>query len=144
MWNALRVRNKAVAALVLASPFVAASMSYACVKPSHVVSALEAAEVACILIHESVDDEHALAKACNISDALVPEVRKILFARKAAEKQKAASAASTTACPPASSASSTSASASATASASAHAVAPAHAASASAAPVSSGKSKSKN
>lgn len=87
--RATRARSSIAPLAILFGPLAAAVMSYACIKPSHVASALEVAQVACILTHEQVDDESVLAKACDISDALVPEIRKILFARKAAAKEKA-------------------------------------------------------
>ena len=46
------------------------------------------AEMACILVHEDIADDTTLAHVCNISDALVPELRKILSARKAAAAKK--------------------------------------------------------
>lgn len=97
------IRTRSMTVAVLTGPFLAATMSYACIKPSHVATALEAAEVACILINDAVEDEALLAKACNISSALIPEIRKIIFARKAAikERQKAAATASVS-CAPAS------------------------------------------
>lgn len=98
--KSLRARSRATSLAVFLGPLVAAMTSYACIKPSHVAGALEVAEVTCILLHDQVDDESALARACGISDALIPEIRKILFARKAAAKERAKAA--STACPPAS------------------------------------------
>lgn len=94
------VRTKTMAMAVFFGPVFAAMTSYACIRPSHVASALEVAEVTCILLNDRIDDESALAKACNISDALLPEIRKILFARKASANEHAKMAAS--ACPQAS------------------------------------------
>ncbi len=89
-----RVKTKKAAAMVLAMPLLASVMSYACIRPVHAVTALEGAQVACILINDVVEDEGVLARVCGISDALIPEIRKIIFARKAAAQHKASAAAS--------------------------------------------------
>ena len=59
-----------------------------CVTAQNARSVLDVAEMACILFHEDIADDAALAHACNISDALIPELRKILSARKAAAAKK--------------------------------------------------------
>ena len=51
---------------------------------------LDVAEAACILFHDDIEDEVALARACGIGEALLPELRMILSARKSAKAQKAA------------------------------------------------------
>lgn len=58
---------------------------------------LDFAEYECLFLHPDLADEKALAIACNIGEDLIPEVRKILMARKAAAAKMAASAPSASA-----------------------------------------------
>ncbi len=51
---------------------------------------LDFAELACILEQDDIQDEKALAIACNVSEDLLPEVRKVLAAKRAAAARKAA------------------------------------------------------
>ena len=60
-------------------------------------TALDVAEMSCLFFHDDIEDEATLAKICQISEALIPEVRKIIFARKDAMKMKAKAAASASA-----------------------------------------------
>jgi hypothetical protein len=60
--------------------------------------ALDVAELSCIFLHDDIQDEAALAKLCEIAQDLLPEVRKLLSARKAAASKKGAASA----CPSAS------------------------------------------
>lgn len=53
---------------------------------------LDVAELACILESDS-SDERAIAVACNVAEDLIPEVRRLLQAKKAAAQSKAAKAA---------------------------------------------------
>jgi len=55
---------------------------------------LDVAELSCVLFHDEIEDEKTLAKACGIAEDLIPEVRKIVFARKSAASKKAAAKAS--------------------------------------------------
>lgn len=66
---------------------------------------LDVAEMSCLLFHDDIEDEKTLAKICGIAEELIPDVRKIVFARKSAYAKKAAAAASASASavPPASS-----------------------------------------
>lgn len=64
-----------------------------CQKPSPreiATHALDVTQVACILIQEWTEDESAVAKACNIVEEYLPEVRKIILAAKQARAMKAA------------------------------------------------------
>lgn len=51
---------------------------------------LDVAEMSCLLFHDDIEDEKTLAKMCDIAEDLIPEVRKIVFARKSAMVKKAA------------------------------------------------------
>lgn len=84
---------------IFALPLTLATVSYACIKPSHVVTALDAVQIACILVSETVDDEATLAKVCGVSEELIPEVRKVVLARKTAAAHKASASASASAVP---------------------------------------------
>lgn len=50
---------------------------------------LDVAEMSCVLYHEDVEEEGKLAQICGIAEDLIPEIRKIVFARKSAAKMKA-------------------------------------------------------
>lgn len=50
--------------------------------------ALDLVELTCILEHDEIQDERALAVACAVSEDLLPELRKILAAKKAAAARK--------------------------------------------------------
>lgn len=52
--------------------------------------ALDLVEYTCLFEHDDIQDEKVLATLCNISDDLIPEVRKVLAAKKAAADKKAA------------------------------------------------------
>lgn len=84
-------------ALAVASIGVGAT----CVNTRNVNTALDVTQAACVLIHEQVDDAATLAKICNVTDALLPEVRKLIFARKSAKKMLAASASASASSAPA-------------------------------------------
>lgn len=65
---------------------------------------LDVAEMSCVLFHDEVEDEKTLATICGIAEELIPDIRKIVFARKSATAKKAAAAsASASAAPSASS-----------------------------------------
>lgn len=61
----------------------------ACITPKTVKSALDVGQVACILVNDWLDEDHAVAKACDIADDYLPEVRKLVAARKRAAAMKA-------------------------------------------------------
>jgi hypothetical protein len=63
----------------------------------YVKTVLDVAEAACVLVHDNVDDAHWIAKACNIADDYLPEIEKLVSARKVAAARKAAMAASASA-----------------------------------------------
>lgn len=97
---------------VLVAPILLASTSYACIRPAHIVGALDAVQIACVLVSDMVEDEHKLAQICGVAEEMLPEIRKVVLARKTAAAHKAtvasnapsASAASTAPCAPAPSA----------------------------------------
>ncbi len=82
---------------VLVAPMLLASTSYACIRPAHVVGALDAVQIACVLVSDLVEDEHKLAQICGVAEDLLPEIRKVVLARKAASAHKATAAASASA-----------------------------------------------
>lgn len=88
--------SKSLAGVFLA-PILLASTSYACIRPAHVVGALDAVQIACVLVSDLVEDEHKLAQICGVAEDLLPEIRKVVLARKAASAHKAAAAASASA-----------------------------------------------
>lgn len=63
----------------------------------YVKTVLDVAEAACVLVHDNVEDAHWLAKTCNIADDYLPEIEKLVSARKAAAAKKAAMATSASA-----------------------------------------------
>jgi hypothetical protein len=69
-----------------------ATSSYACIKPSYVHTALDAAQIACVLLTDA-EDSSAVSKVCDIAEALIPDVQKLLEGRKQAAKRRAAAAA---------------------------------------------------
>lgn len=86
--------------------------STACVKPSPrsiIKTGLDIAQISCVIINEHVDDEHVLAKTCNISEDYLDIIRDLVLGRNKAKAMKAAAAASASAsasvAPPAPSAS---------------------------------------
>lgn len=52
-------------------------------------SVLDVTQIACVLVHDWSDDESWLAKQCDIADDYLPEVRKLVAARKKAASMKA-------------------------------------------------------
>ena len=78
------MRNKIVV-LLLASMSIGATCNGRQV--AHTV--LNVTEAACVLFHEEIEDEATLARACNIAEDLIPEVRKLIYARKSARAMKA-------------------------------------------------------
>ncbi len=88
--------SKSLAGVFLA-PILLASTSYACIRPAHVVGALDAVQIACVLVSDLVEDEHKLAQICGVAEDLLPEIRKVVLARKAASAHKATAAASASA-----------------------------------------------
>lgn len=88
--------TKSLAGIFLA-PILLASTSYACIRPAHVVGALDAVQIACVLVSDLVEDEHQLAQICGVAEDLLPEIRKVVLARKTATAHKATVAASTSA-----------------------------------------------
>lgn len=52
--------------------------------------ALDLVEYTCLFEHDEIQDEKVLSALCNISEDLIPEVRKVLAAKKAAAEKKAA------------------------------------------------------
>lgn len=67
-------------------------------------TALDVAQATCVLLHDQIDDVSTLAQVCDVAEALIPELRKLIFARKSAAARKAsvASSSSVSACPSAS------------------------------------------
>lgn len=53
---------------------------------------LDVAEMSCVLFHDEVEDEKVLATLCGIAEELIPDIRKVVFARKSAVARKAAAA----------------------------------------------------
>lgn len=51
---------------------------------------LDAVELSCVLFHDDIEEDAKLAKVCGIAEELLPEVRKVVFARKSAAAKKAA------------------------------------------------------
>lgn len=88
--------SKSLAGVFLA-PILLASTSYACIRPAHVVGALDAVQIACVLVSDLVEDEHKLAQICGVAEDLLPEIRKVVLARKAASAHKATASASASA-----------------------------------------------
>ena len=56
-------------------------------------SVLDVAQTACVLVDDHTDDEHALARACDIAEEYIPDVRILMQAKKQAVARKAALAA---------------------------------------------------
>ncbi len=52
-------------------------------------SVLDIAQIACVLVHDWSDDESWISKQCDIADDYLPEVRKLVAARKKAAAMKA-------------------------------------------------------
>lgn len=52
-------------------------------------SVLDVAQIACVLVHDWSDDDSWIAKQCDIADDYLPEVRKLVAARKRAAAMKA-------------------------------------------------------
>lgn len=84
--------SKSIAGVIFA-PLFLATVSYACIKPVYVTGALDAVQIACILVSDIVEDDHVLAQMCGVSEELLPEIRKIVLARKTAAAHKASAAA---------------------------------------------------
>lgn len=70
--------------MLLASMTVGATCNRSVVR-----TVLDVSEAACILFHDEIEDEAKLASVCNVAEALIPEVRKLVYARKTARFMKA-------------------------------------------------------
>lgn len=80
------------ALLLLALPLMTTGATCRAVEVAKTV--LDVAELSCVLFHEEIEDDTTLAKTCGIAQELIPEVRKVIFARKQAMAKKAAAKAS--------------------------------------------------
>jgi len=95
--------KKIASAIILASSLVLGPTLLAvngCIRATpggYVKTVLDVAEAACVLVHDNVEDAHWLAKTCNIADDYLPEIEKLVSARKVAAAKKAAMAASASA-----------------------------------------------
>lgn len=70
-----------------------------CNKHQVAQTALDVAQTTCVLLHDQIDDVSTLAKACDVAEALIPELRKLLFARKTASAKRAGASSSSASCP---------------------------------------------
>lgn len=66
-----------------------AGIGASCVKPEHVKTALDVRQYTCIILHDYLEDDNLIIKACDLADDLLPEVRKVKAASLAAKKQAA-------------------------------------------------------
>lgn len=73
---------------LMLAPMMLAASSYACIKPSYVHTALDAAQIACVLLADA-EDGTAVGKACGVAEALIPDVQKLLEGRKQAARKRA-------------------------------------------------------
>lgn len=76
------------------------ALNTGCIKPtprSVIKTGLDIAQIACIIINDNLDDEHALAKACDISDDYLDVIRELVLGRNKAKAMKAAAASSASA-----------------------------------------------
>lgn len=81
------------ASVILAVCSIFALASQACISAQHrpiLKSVLDVAQVACVLVDDHLEDEHALSKACDIADDYIPEVRTLIQAKKQAAARKLA------------------------------------------------------
>lgn len=86
----------------------AAGFGATCNRQQVAHTVLDVAQTACVLLHDQIEDEAVLAKTCDVAEALIPELRKLVLARKDASAKKAAAAPSS-GCPAASTTTSASA-----------------------------------
>lgn len=83
------MKTRSCFAGLMVAPAMLALSSYACIKPSYVHSALDAAQIACVLLADA-EDGSAVSKACDVAEALIPDVQKLLEGRKQATARKRA------------------------------------------------------
>ncbi len=79
------------ALLTIALTILLTSLTAACslFTPKNVRTVLNVTEMACVIALEFNDIPEEVAHACHIADDMIPEVEKLLQARKAAAKMKA-------------------------------------------------------
>lgn len=68
----------------------------ACLRPGQAQTVLDIVQIACVLATDLTDERH-LAQVCGVADDMLPEVRKILSAKKVAAAKRATAAASASA-----------------------------------------------
>ena len=88
---------KQILNVALVGAVAVAGIGASCQKPTPKEIAehtLDVTQMACVLVHEFLDNESAVAKACNIATDYIPDIRKILQASKQAKAMKAAAATS--------------------------------------------------
>lgn len=82
--------SRSIGTYVIAAAFFSSFVGATCNGKQVARNALDVAEMSCVLFHEDIQDEAALARACDIAEALIPELRKLLAAKKSAAQKKAA------------------------------------------------------
>lgn len=85
---------------ITAAFLLPAAMSTACLSPtprSIIKTGLDIAQIACVIVHDNVDDTHVLAKMCDISEDYLDVIRDLVLGRNQAKAMKAAAAASASA-----------------------------------------------
>lgn len=79
----------------------AAGFGATCNRQQVAYTVLDVAQTACVLLHDQIEDEATLAKTCEVAETLIPELRKLVLARKSAASKKAGASPGAT-CPSAS------------------------------------------
>lgn len=91
--RSLKSNHLTGASIVLAVASFLGLSAQACLSTQHkaiVRSVLSEAETVCVLVDEKYDDEHLLARACNIAEDYIPAVRVLMQAKKQAASHKLA------------------------------------------------------
>lgn len=91
-WRWVEFRILAGAVFIMASTSTLASCSWFS-NPDNsnkvIKSVLDITQIACVLVHDWSDDESWISKQCDIAEDYLPEVRKLVAARKKAAAMKA-------------------------------------------------------
>lgn len=89
--------SKSIINIALVGAVAVSGIGASCQKPTPkeiATHTLDVAQIACVLVHEFLEDESAVARACDIATDYIPDIRKLLQASKQAKAIKAAAQAS--------------------------------------------------